>query len=175
MFKEFLMAKYNMVITKRVMTRPTPKIVMTPGTSLPGNRALSIRGMNQIARKLKNENNPKLVIFFEMIFCIIVSKNFCAKRASEGGAGIPFPLTPFPSSAARAGSLERFAKLRQQFCSKWVRVTFRISHQQELCKFFSVDKLIASRLRRSAGARPASRNAAKSHGSPNETETFIHV
>src|SRR3989344_915181 len=115
MFKEFLTAKYNMAITKKVMTRPTPKIVMTPGTSLAGNKTLSIRGINQIAKKLKKKNSNKLIKFFDMIFCIIASKNFCAKRASEGGAGIPFPLTPFPSRAARADGFGRIAKRLRRF------------------------------------------------------------
>ena len=48
-------------------------------------------------------------------------------------------------------------------------------HQEKFRKFFEPDGTIASRLRRSAGARPARRDAAKSHGLPNETETFIRV
>ena len=59
-----------------------------------------------------------------------------------------------------------------QFRSKKFRAKFRISHQSQLSPFW---ERIASRLRRSAGPRPARRDAAKSHGSPNETETFIRV
>jgi len=79
---------------------------------------------------------------------------------------------PFGSGG---GAVWDFAKRRQAFRSKKVRATFRISHQQEFCKFSEANGLVASRLRRSAGARPALRDAAKSHGSPNETETFIRV
>ena len=98
MFKEFLIAKYNMATTKRVMTRPTPKIVMTPGTSLPGNRALSIRGINQIARKLTKENSNKFTKFFEMIFCIIVSFQDLARNALAGARRNSSPQPP-PSAA----------------------------------------------------------------------------
>ena len=67
---------------------------------------------------------------------------------------------------ASGGGAER------QFRSKKFRAKFRISHQSQLLLFWG---RIASRLRRSAGPRPARRDAAKSHGSPNETETFIRV
>ena len=75
----------------------------------------------------------------------------------------------------RARAFRRSEAEAGQFPSKWFRAKFRISHQQELSEFFKPDGEIASRLRRSAGARPARRDAAKSHGSPNETETFIRV
>jgi hypothetical protein len=75
----------------------------------------------------------------------------------------------------RARAFRRSEAEADQFPSKWFRAKFRISHQQELSEFFEPEGSIASRLRRSAGARPARRDAAKSHGSPNETETFIRV
>jgi len=48
-------------------------------------------------------------------------RNSAAAAESEGGAGIPFPPTPFPSRPARAFSLAREA--RHQFCSKKVRIS----------------------------------------------------
>ena len=94
----------------------------------------------------------------------------CLARAffaadSERGRGGRGVWGEFRRSEAEAG----------QFPSKWFRAKFRISHHKILSEFFEPDGSIASRLRRSAGARPALRDATKSHGSPNETETFIRV
>jgi hypothetical protein len=57
---------------------------------------------------------------------------------SEGGAGIPFPPTPFPSRPARAF---RFGFCRAKrgnqsgFCSKKVRTLFSNCDQTKHCKF----------------------------------------
>ena len=91
-------------------------------------------------------------------------KKFRQPKRGRGGRGVwggEFRL-------ARSGA-------ERQFRSKKFRAKFRISHHKILSEFFEPDGSIASRLRRSAGPRPARRDAAKSHGSPNETETFIRV
>jgi hypothetical protein len=87
------------------------------------------------------------------------------RQKSEGGAGIPFPPTPFPSRPARAFSLAREA--RRQFRSKKFRAKFKISHQSQLSPFWG---RVASRLRRSAFGLCALRKAKKSHGSKKEME-----
>ena len=154
----------------KVITNPTPKTVILPGPSVDG----SSFGIKKIANPLNKQKITNFIPMpFENMFCIIAfSQKFCAKRASEGGAGIPFPLTPFPSRAARAISP---SEARRYLSSKYFRATFRISHQQEFCKFFGVTGLVASRLRRSARPLCARRKAAESHSSPNETETFIRI
>ena len=60
-----------------------------------------------------------------------------------------------------------------QFFDNLVPVESHEVHHKILSEFFEPDGSIASRLRRSAGARPALRDATKSHGSPNETETDL--
>jgi len=52
-----------------------------------------------------------------------------AAAESEGGAGIPFPRTPFPARPARAvGFSVPQARHHQVFFWKWVRAKFRIEH-----------------------------------------------
>ena len=78
------------------------------------------------------------------------------------------PLPP-PSCVC---PLPYLAKLRQQFCSKWVRAKFRIRDNSKLCNFFDVDKEVASGLRPSALPRPARWDAANPHGSEKFIWTF---
>ncbi len=55
---------------------------------------------------------------------LINAAKFFGKR---GRGGIPLP--PTPSFRRARADFRDLAKLRQQFCSKWVRATFRISHR----------------------------------------------
>jgi len=122
-----------------------------------------------MSNKIKPKQKKKLAEFLPnslSVFLFAVGANFLKARVARDSS-------PHPSSrAARADSP---SEARRHLSSKYFRTTFRVSHQQEFCKFSQANGLVASRLRRSAGACPARRDAAKSHGSPNETETFIRV
>src|SRR3989344_3224363 len=91
-------------------------------------------------------------------------QKFLARRrkaavlARRGGGGIPPPiplLPPHPSG------------LVQEFRSKWVRATFRISHNSKLFNFFTGDKSECSPRRE---ARVAKKFAKKNHRADNEKE-----
>jgi len=88
----------------------------------------------------------------------------CRREFFRSEDAAEFLPQPPPSAASERSG--------QEFFSKWVRAIFRISHNSKLFNFFAGDKSECSPRRT---ARLASISSTKSHGSPNETETFIRV
>jgi len=96
-----------------------------------------------------------------------IASTFLAFRARAAREFIS-PQPPFlPAPPERIS--ERFAKLRQQFRSKWVRAKFRIRDQLKQVKFSGE---VASGLRPSAWPLCPRRKAANRHGSEKSIWTF---
>ena len=79
---------------------------------------------------LCSQNKDSMVLVF---FQFLAVGFFCRNARSEGGAGIPFPPSPFPSRAARA--VWDFAKRRRRFAQNGFALHSVLSPAKKLKSF----------------------------------------
>ena len=118
--------------------------------------------MSRKSRLTQKRNSLDLLSSPLLVF-FIIGTIFPQTRVAR--AFLPSPLLPAPPERISG----RFAKLRQQFRSKWVRAKFRIRDHSRQVKFWEE---VASGLRPSASPRPALRDAVNPHGSEKSIWTF---
>lgn len=70
--------------------------------------------------------------FFQLSFNYICFRN-CRREFFRSESAAEF-LPPTPSFRPARADFRNLEKLRQQFFSKWVRATFRISHHMKLVR-----------------------------------------